>query len=325
MNTNLRKHTKTTTKTATRTATKPATKTAGKALLLSTLAACSFPLFAGIANAQTTTTPTTSTTTSPSTSSPSTSSTTAPTASTTLASPLTRIVTPGDSIFQRTFKSSEIAANNNQAVAKTAWEVITTDAAMTEFADLVKASGQEKLFNRTDSTSTYLLPTNDAFKVLDQGQLSRLKEPRFKEQAGLVVRQTVASGRTVLADFTRRLPTGIPAPRPIFQESCSLVGGTLVNNVLTGARTVCNSFPIPVPTPLPAVEAISTEAGRSLSVRAVTVPDPNGGTNRFRILVGNSAMIEAADFSVKNGVIHTTDTLQIPANLGSLSDIVGRR
>jgi uncharacterized surface protein with fasciclin (FAS1) repeats len=280
-------------------------------IALSALATLSLPLFAGVANAQSTTT----------TATPSTSSA----ATTPAKSSLTRIVRPADSTFQKTYKSSEPAANNTQSADKTAWEIISTDGALTEFAALVKATGLEKLFSRTESTSTYVLPTNDAFAVLDRSQLDRLKEPRFSDQAGAIVRQTVSGGRTVLADFTRRLPTGLPAPRPVFQESCSLVGGTLINNVLTNARTVCNSFPLPVPVVQPAVETLSTEGGRPVGIRTVVVPDPNGGANRFRVLVGNSAMIEAADFSVKNGVIHTTDTLQIPSNFGSLSDIVGRR
>lgn len=290
---------------------KPAhTNRSRKIVALSTLATLSLPLFAGVANAQSTTT----------TSAPSTSSV-APTP----AKSLTRIVRPADSTFQKTYKSSETAANNTQSAEKTAWEIISTDAALSEFADLVKATKLERLFSRTESTSTYVLPTNDAFAVLDRSQLDRLKEPRFSDQAGAIVRQTVSGGRTVLADFTRRLPTGLPAPRPAFQESCSLVGGTLINNVLTNARTVCNSFPLPVPVVQPAIETLNTEGGRLVGIRTVVVPDPNGGANRFRVLVGNSAMIEAADFSVKNGVIHTTDTLQIPSTFASLSDIVGRR
>jgi uncharacterized surface protein with fasciclin (FAS1) repeats len=282
-----------------------------KIVALSALATMSLPLFAGVANAQSSTT----------TATPSTSTV----ATTPAKSSLTRIVQPADSTFQKRWKSSETAANNTQSADKTAWEIISTDAAMSEFADLVKATKLERLFSRTESTSTYVLPTNDAFAVLDRSQLDRLKEPRFSDQAGAIVRLTVSGGRTVLADFTRRLPTGLPAPRPVFQESCSLVGGTLINNVLTNARTVCNSFPLPVPVVQPAVETLSTEGGRPVGIRTVVVPDPNGGANRFRVLVGNSAMIEAADFSVKNGVIHTTDTLQIPSNFGSLSDIVGRR
>jgi uncharacterized surface protein with fasciclin (FAS1) repeats len=279
---------------------------------LSALATLTLTALSGVANAQSTNTATTSTTTTTTTAKPATSS-------------FTRIVRPGDSVFQKANKSSEIAAGNTQSLDKTAWEIISTDAALTEFADLVKATGLEKLFNRTDSTSTYVLPSNDAFSVLDRGQIDRLKEPRFLEQAGAIVRQTVSGGRTLLADFTRRLPTGLPAPRPVLQESCSLVGGTFINNVLTNARTVCNVFPLPVPTVLPAVESLSTEGGRAVGVRTIVVDDPNGGANHYRVLVANSAMIEAADYSVKNGVIHTTDTLQIPSNWASLADVVGRR
>jgi uncharacterized surface protein with fasciclin (FAS1) repeats len=284
-------------------------------LALAALTTLSFPLMSGVASAQSTQGP-------PAT-------TTAPTASPTTAKPsapaLSRMIRPGDLVFQKANKSSEIAAGNTQSADKTAWEVISADAALSEFAELVRAAGLEKLFSRTDSTSTYVLPNNDAFAVLDRGQLDRLKEPRFSEQAGSIVRQTISSGRTTLADFTRRLPTGLPAPRPVLQESCSLVGGTLINNVLTNARTVCNLFPIPVAPVLPAVETLNSESGRAVGIRTVVVADPNGGANHFRVLVGNGAMIEAADYGVKNGVIHTTDTLQIPSNFASLADMVGRR
>jgi hypothetical protein len=64
-------------------------------------------------------------------------------------------------------------------------------------------------------------------------------------------------------------------------------------------------------------------SGKTIPVQASVIADPSGGANHYRIAFPNAGFLEAADFTVKNGVVHTSDTLQMPA--GSLTDIVGRR
>lgn len=258
------------------------------------------PLFGSIANAQTSST----------------------TPATIAAKPsMQRLVTSSNSTFQRTNRSTELA--NSSPGTATAWDTMNNDASFTEFASLVKSAGLEGLFSRADGTWTYVIPTNDAFGVLDQTQLARLKEPRFKNQAAAIVRQHVMTGRVTFADFTRRLPTGLPPTAPTTQTSCSLVGGTLFNGVTIGGTVYCSTFTVPVPIPAPAVETVTTESGRSMSVRPSVVPSANE-KNHFLITIGNGGFLETADFAVKNGVLHTTDTLQIPSGMGSMTDIVGR-
>ncbi len=262
------------------------------------------PLFGSIANAQTTS-QTTST----------------PPATTAAKPPMQRLVTSSNSLFQRTNRSTELA--NPPQGAATAWDTISNDASFTEFASLVTSAGLENLFSRVDGTWTYVIPTNDAFSVLEQTQLARLKEPRFKDQAAAIVRQHVMNGRFTFADFTRRLPTGLPPTLPTIQTSCSTVSGTLVNGVTIGGAVYCSTFTIPVPIPAPPVDTIATESGKNMSVRTSVVRSASG-QNHFRVTIGSGGSIESADFGVKNGVLHTTDTLQIPSGLGSMTDIVGR-
>ncbi len=290
-----------------------------KKIVVTSLAALSLSvaLFGSAATAQTTP----STTTAPPTTAPATTpSTTAPT---TVKPGQQKIVTPANAALQKQYRSTEPATAPSVA-AGSAWDVITNDAALSEFASLVKATGQENLFSRSDGTWTYILPTNDAFKVFDQAQLARLKEPRFKDQASLIVRQHVLNGRVALADMTRRLPTGTATVPPSTVQVCNVVGGTLVNGVQTGGTLVCSSVTPATAPPAPRVDSVTTESGKVLSVQAAAVTTQTS-ENRFRVTIGGTALLEIADFPAKNGLIHTTETLMIPSQLGSLTDIVGRR
>ncbi len=240
------------------------------------------PLLGSVASAQTT---------SSSPSSPSSPSTTVAQPATTKPV-LQQIITSSNAAVSAKFRTTELASVPSTP-AGTAWSVISTDASLSEFAALVKATGLEGLFSKPDSAWTYVLPTNDAFKVFDQAQVARLKDARFKEQASLIVRQQVLTGRVVFADFVRRLPTGVPG--------------------------------VTVPASQPnRVDSAVTESGKTVSVQATVVRTQNS-ENRFRIVLDGKGMIEIADFPVSNGVIHTIETLQIPSQLGSLTDIVGRR
>jgi uncharacterized surface protein with fasciclin (FAS1) repeats len=239
-----------------------------------TLASLTLPLLNGVAHAQSTTTST---------------------PSTTVAAPnLQKIVTPSNAAAQRTNKSTELVSTSTSA-AVSAWDLITKDAQLTEFASLVKATGTEKLFSRTDGSFTYLLPTNDAFTVLDQAQLARLKETRFKDQATSIVRQHVLVGKAGFVEFTRGLAS---APRPVSAT--------------------------PTTVPERRVDSVITESGKTMSVRATVRPDATG-TNRFSVVIGTGGLIEAADYPVLNGLVHITETLQMPAPINSITDIVGRR
>ncbi len=265
------------------------------------LVVLTIPMFGSVASAQSTSTAPATTATKPS---------------------LQHLVTSSNSTFQRTTRSTELA--NPPQTTATAWDTISNDASLSEFASLVKAAGLENLFSRADGTWTYVIPTNDAFSVLEQAQLARLKEPRFKDQAAAIVRQHVMNGRFTYADFTRRLPTGLPSTPPATQTSCSTVGGTLINGVTLGGTVFCSTLTIPVPVPAPAVDAVLTESGKPMSVRTSVVRSVSGGQNHFLVTIGSGGFLETADFAVKSGVLHTTDTLQIPAGLGSLTDLVGR-
>lgn len=207
---------------------------------------------------------------------------------------LERIVTPGGLAVTQNPRSTQLAANL-PATTGSAWDIITKDASLTEFAALVKATATESLFFRVDGSFTYLLPTNDAFRVLDQTQLARLKEPRYKDQAAAVVRQHVLVGRAGYVEFTRGLPTGVPRTGP--------------------ATTV----------PDRRVDSVTTESGKVMSVRTTVITDRVGSANRFAIVVGSGGLIEIADYPVRNGLAHTTETLQMPAPFNSITDIVGRR
>lgn len=236
---------------------------------------------------------------------------------------LTRLVTPTNPTFQRLYGSTEMSAAT-PATVMTAWETIVNDASFTEFASLVKAAGLEGLFSRIDGTYTYFIPTNDAFTVLDQRQLARLKEPAFKEQLSVIVRQFVTAGRLTLNDATRRLPTNVPAPASVTVQNCVVVGGALVNGVQVGGTAQCSAYVVPRTAELAAATSVVTEAGIAISVRA-SVIQAMSGPNHYRVTLGNGAAIETADYPVKNGVLDSIDTLPIPSQLGrSLTDIVGR-
>jgi uncharacterized surface protein with fasciclin (FAS1) repeats len=280
-----------------------------RTIAATTFAGIALPLFAVGASAQTTTTttpaaPTTTTTTSTSTS-----------------VPAKRIITASNAKFQKNNRSTEPAVNAEVAPGS-AWEVISTDSEFSEFASLVKAAGLEDLYSKA-GTSTFIVPNNLAFAVLDQSQLSRLKDAKYKEQLGVIVRQHIATGVVNLGDFTRRLPTGLPVAPPTTVQNCSTTGGSLVNGVQVGGRTTCSSFTISAPTPPPAISTLTMLSGKTIPVQASVIADPSGGANHYRIAFPNAGFLEAADFTVKNGVVHTSDTLQMPA--GSLTDIVGRR
>ena len=236
---------------------------------------------------------------------------------------LGRLVAPSNPTFQRQYGSTETSAATPTTVV-TAWETIVNDASLTEFASLVRAAGLESIFSRTDGIYTYFVPTNDAFTVLDQRQLARLKEPAFKEQLGVIVRQFVTAGRFTLNDATRRLPTNVPAPASVTVQNCSVVGGVLVSGIQVGGTAQCSAYVVPRTAELPAATSVLTETGTAISVRASVIPSISG-PNHYRVTLGNGAAIETADYPVKNGVLDSIDTLPIPTQLGkSLTDIVGR-
>jgi uncharacterized surface protein with fasciclin (FAS1) repeats len=243
--------------------------------ITATVIALTIPTFATAANAQTTTT--------------------TPSSQTTPAAKLKSLIEPTNAAFQREFKSTELA--NAPSTITSAWETISNDASLTEFASLVKAAGLESLFQKADGITTFLVPSNQAFAVLDQAQLARLKEPRYKDQAASVVRLHVLTGRLTLDDFTRRLPTNV--------------------RLLRSAPTTT--------TPPKPIDIVVSDSGKSISIRGSVIPDPTGGLNHFRVTIGTGGIIEAADYPVKNGIMHLTDTLQLPTTGGSLSDLVGRR
>jgi uncharacterized surface protein with fasciclin (FAS1) repeats len=176
----------------------------------------------------------------------------------------------------------------------TAWNLISTDANLSEFAALVRLTKTQALFSGADA-STFLVPTNSAFAVLDPVQRARLSDPKYAGQAADIVRNTVAKGRVALADL---VPQTVTFPAAL--------------NVR--ARTVV--------TP-PLVTRITTEGGSTLSVRVFSL---DGATTpeRSRVFVGD-AFVDLADAGITNGAFHTTDTLNIPSRLGrTLADVVGR-
>ncbi len=281
-------------------------KTLARSLALTALA---LPVIANTASAQTTTSTTVpaSTTTSP-----------AP------AKPTQRLIQSTNSVYQKANRTTEVAATPVSA-AGTAWDAISNDSDLSEFAAIVKAAGVEDLFSRTNGTWTYIAPTNSAFAVLDQDQLARLKDSRYKDQAAAIVRHHIANGSTTLNDFTRRLPTGLPIAPPTTVQSCSTTGGTLVNGVQVGGRLTCSTFTVPAPASPAALESVVMLSGKTVPVQASVVRDPSGGANRFRVALGGGGLLETTDFAVKNGMVHTSDTMLIPSDLKSLTDIVGRR
>jgi uncharacterized surface protein with fasciclin (FAS1) repeats len=269
------------------------------------LTALAFPILATAASAQTTTTTTT-------------------TPSATASKPTQRVIQPTNPVFQKANRSTEVAVNP-AAPTGTAWDAISTDADLTEFASIVRAAGAENLFSKLDGTWTYIAPSNSAFAVLDQDQLARLKDPKYKDQAAAIVRHHIANGPTTLSDFTRRQPTGLPSAPPTTFQNCSTTGGTLVNGVQTGGKVTCTSYTISAPVPPAALESIVMLSGKTVSVQTSIVRDPSGGANHFRVGFGGGGLLETTDFVVKNGMVHTTDTMLIPSDLKTLTDIVGRR
>jgi uncharacterized surface protein with fasciclin (FAS1) repeats len=276
-------------------------KTLARSLALTALA---LPVLATTASAQTTTTTTTTTTTA--------------------AKSAQRVIQSTNSVFQKANRSTE-AAVNPAAPTGTAWDAISTDSDLSEFAAIVKAAGAEELFSKTNGTWTYIAPSNSAFAVLDQDQLARLKDSRYKDQAAAIVRHHIANGSVTLGDFTRRLPTGLPIAPPTTIQNCSTTGGTLVNGVQTGGRLTCSSYTVSAPVPPPALESVVMLSGKTVPVQTSIVRDPSGGANHYRLAFGGGGLVETADFAVKNGMIHTTDTLMIPSDLKTLTDVVGRR
>jgi uncharacterized surface protein with fasciclin (FAS1) repeats len=242
----------------------------------------------------------------------------------TAAKPTQRVIQSTNSVFQKANRSTELAVNP-AAPTGTAWDAISTDSDLSEFAAIVKAAGVEELFSKTNGTWTYIAPSNSAFAVLDQDQLARLKDPRYKDQAAAIVRHHIANGSVALGDFTRRLPTGLASVPPTTIQNCSTTGGTVVNGVQTGGRLTCSSYTISVPVPPPALESVVMLSGKTVPVQASIVRDPSGGANHYRLAFGGGGFVETADFAVKNGMIHTTDTLMIPSDLKTLTDVVGRR
>jgi uncharacterized surface protein with fasciclin (FAS1) repeats len=200
-------------------------------------------------------------------------------------------VNPSDADVKRRLASTERASTSE--APGTAWNLISTDANLSDFAALVTLTKTQTLFSGND-VSTFLVPTNAAFSVLDPTQRARLNDSKFATQAADIVRNAVAKGRVSLADL---LPQTVTFPA--------------VGNVR--ARTVV--------TP-PVVSRITTEGGSTASVRVVTL---DGTTpERSRVFVGD-AFVDLADVPITNGALHTTDTLSIPSRLGrTLTDVVGR-
>jgi uncharacterized surface protein with fasciclin (FAS1) repeats len=196
-----------------------------------------------------------------------------------------------DADAKRRFGTTERAATSE--APGIAWGLISTDANLTEFAALVTFTKTQALFSSADA-STFLVPTNAAFAVLDPVQRARLSDPKYASQAADVVRNTVTKGRVALADL---LPQTVTIP----------ASGTV------RARTVS--------TP-PAVSRVTTESGSVLSVRVFPVDGTT--TGRSRVFIGD-AFVDLADVAIANGVLHTTDTLSVPSRLGrTLADVVGR-
>ncbi len=265
-----------------------------KLIVGAALTCLTLPNFATSAHAQSATTTSTTTTTTPR----STTTTPQSTSPNTSSTATKRLIEPNNAAFQKTNRSTEIAVAPSSAPS-TAWDVINSDTSLTEFAALVKSAGLESLYQRADTNTTYLVPDNNAFAVLDQAQLSRLKDAKFKDQAIAVVRQHVLVGRVTFEDLTRRLPSGIPVVRPSAPTTTTI-----------GPKIV---------------ESVTTDSGKTMTVRGSVVVDPVGGPNHFRVTIGTGGTIETADYPVKNGILHVVDTLQFPTSNGSLTDLVGRR
>jgi uncharacterized surface protein with fasciclin (FAS1) repeats len=256
-------------------------------------------------------TPTPATTSLAVTSAPTTATIT--TIATTSTKPPTKLVALGatEAMFQRNSHTTEVAIANPNPGA-TAWSVISTDPSFVEFSKLVRATKLESLFERSDAKFTFLVPTNGAFASLDQMQLARLQTAAYADAAAQIVRQHVALGRATLADFTRRAPY---VPNPFSTNAGATTTVTLAPPIGTTSSTT-----VPY---VPAVTVLKTDGGGELAVASSIVAVPGGG-DRPRVSVSEAA-IEISDFAVGNGVLHTVDSVLLPARLGkSLTDIVGR-
>jgi uncharacterized surface protein with fasciclin (FAS1) repeats len=247
----------------------------------------SLGVLASAAGAQSTSTTPSTTPSAPST------STSASSPSTTVATALTvKIrVNAGDADVKRRLATTERASTTESL--GTAWSLISTDTNLSEFASLVTATKTQALFSSVDQ-STFLIPTNAAFSVLDPVQRARLNDSKFLAQAVDLVRNTVAKGRVPLADL---LPQSVTFPAAL------------------------NVRPRTVVTP-PLVSRITTDGGSTVQVRVSSLDSVTPA--RARVFVGD-AFVDLADANVSNGVLHTVDTVSVPARSGrTLTDLVGR-
>jgi uncharacterized surface protein with fasciclin (FAS1) repeats len=235
----------------------------------------------------------------------------------------TFLVTQSNAEFARMNHSTELT-NATRSTTATAWDTISSDAQFSKFAALVKAVGLEGEFNKSSSKSTFLVPTNDAFAVLDEAQVAKLSAANFKTQATRIVKETIAAGAVSFNDMVRELPTGLPVVVAPPIETCATIESTVVNDVYYPGSISCSYVEAPVAVVPDAISTLTTANGTALEIEASIVP---GDTelNHFLVTLEGGAVVNTADYHVTNGIIHTLDSLIIPAELGqNLTDIVGR-
>jgi uncharacterized surface protein with fasciclin (FAS1) repeats len=235
----------------------------------------------------------------------------------------TFLVTQSNAEFARTNHSTELT-NAKLSTTATAWDTISGDAQFSKFAALVKAVGLEGEFNKSSSKSTFLVPTNDAFAVLDEAQVAKLSAANFKTQATTIVKEMIATDAVSFADMVRELPTGLaPVVTPPI-ETCATIESVVIVEVYYAGSISCSYVAALVAVVPDAISTLTTANGTALQIEASIVPGDTE-VNHFLVTLEGGAVVNTADYHVTNGIIHTVDSLIIPAELGqNLTDIVGR-
>jgi uncharacterized surface protein with fasciclin (FAS1) repeats len=239
------------------------------------------------------------------------------------SSATTFLVTQSNAEFARTNHSTELA-NATLSTSATAWDTISSDAQFSKFAALVKAVGLEGEFNKSTSKSTFLVPTNDAFAVLDEAQVAKLSAANFKTQATMIVKEMIATTAVSFADMVRELPTGLtPVVAPPV-ETCATIESVVIDTMYYAGSVSCSYVAAPVTAIPDAISSLTTANGTSLDIEASVIPGDTE-VNHFLVTLEGGTVLNTADYHVTNGIIHTIDSLIIPAQLGeNLTDIVGR-
>ena len=186
------------------------------------------------------------------------------------------------------------------APGQDAWAYISADPQFSTIVGMVTSAGLQSAFS--GGTSTFLVPTNSAFNVLDSTKVSTLAGDNAA--IGRLVNSIVSNSNPSLLDFALGLD-GAVAPAVNTITTCTNnvvydVNGNLVPDPNNTCSTLTTTETLAAP--------VTALAMRDGSVRNVTVTGVSGDkSNGVQVLVDQAAISTSA--TVTNGTVDAIDTV----------------